>query len=318
MKFDVAFSNPPYDGDLHLKLIDRLTEFSSIVVAVHPARWFEDVIAELKNGSALGRKYRGLKLLLSSVILFPFDRVNRFFNIELCQDLMVGVYLGGDARESILASDIRPEDDRDALFDMLMRVKGIYKCQETFFSVLSKILAMAEKDSFADHVDENRVDGIRVQVKGVVPKSGGPGCQSETARMFNTDIVGRAVCFDGRSIDDGEWWSNAGGIHKSGYQKKEGEPFPLSIRFDSVEDARWFIIAWRGTNTARNVVHMLKYGPSVPLKHIPYFDGSLGQHHVFECLELDKSDSGAMWITRSVPDYRIKDFIRYGEWIGLR
>ena len=43
-KFDLVVSNPPYNKDLHLQILDELTKIANKVVCVHPARWVEDVL----------------------------------------------------------------------------------------------------------------------------------------------------------------------------------------------------------------------------------------------------------------------------------
>ena len=57
MKINKVLMNPPYDGSLHLKVLENvLTNILSLnsaaeVVSVQPVRWLEDPLAEYKQGS---------------------------------------------------------------------------------------------------------------------------------------------------------------------------------------------------------------------------------------------------------------------------
>ena len=51
MKFDVAIMNPPYDGNLHLKILEKVIPIADKVVNISPARWLQDPLAKYKKNS---------------------------------------------------------------------------------------------------------------------------------------------------------------------------------------------------------------------------------------------------------------------------
>ena len=49
LKFDVAIMNPPYDGNLHLKILEKVIPIADKVVNISPARWLQDPLAKYKK-----------------------------------------------------------------------------------------------------------------------------------------------------------------------------------------------------------------------------------------------------------------------------
>ena len=50
-KFDVAIMNPPYDGSLHLEIMEYVIPNSKEVIDISPVRWLQDPLAKLKSNS---------------------------------------------------------------------------------------------------------------------------------------------------------------------------------------------------------------------------------------------------------------------------
>lgn len=51
MEFDVAIMNPPYDGNLHLKILEKVIPIADEVVNISPIRWLQDPLAKYKKSS---------------------------------------------------------------------------------------------------------------------------------------------------------------------------------------------------------------------------------------------------------------------------
>lgn len=51
MKFDKIIMNPPYDGNLHLKILNEAMKHSDEIVNLSPIRWLQDPLAEYKKNS---------------------------------------------------------------------------------------------------------------------------------------------------------------------------------------------------------------------------------------------------------------------------
>ena len=51
MNFDHIIMNPPYDKNLHLKILQEAIKHSDDVVNLSPIRWLQDPLAEYKKNS---------------------------------------------------------------------------------------------------------------------------------------------------------------------------------------------------------------------------------------------------------------------------
>ena len=292
MKFDVIITNPPYNKDLHLQILDELTKIANKVVCVHPGRWVEDILAKYKGKNATGRKYEHLKKMLTKVMMIRQKDGCEMFNIGLTQDMMIGVYENVNDNGGVLP---------------------IYKDSYMFFDVLEKVLNYAHTiKSLCDVSEEDKIDGIRVEIKEIA--SVNMNCDSEFRRFEPIGIIGKCVIDSGFG-PDGSWWSISGKQRKTCYMKPEGTPIPHSIKFDTTIDAKSFIDLYR-TNVVKNIIYMLKYDQHSGHTHIPYFDPKVikTEDDVLDALGITEPEYRE-WLKRNVDDYREKDFIKYGEWI---
>ena len=166
-KFDLVVSNPPYNKDLHLQILDELTKIANKVVCVHPARWVEDVLAKYKDKNATGRKYEHLKKMLTKVMMIKQKDGCKLFNILLPQDMMIGMYENGKDNGGILP---------------------IYEDSDMFFDVLEKILNYAHNvKSLGDMGESKQIEGIRVEVKEI--QASNKFSNTETNRQYDVRLV---------------------------------------------------------------------------------------------------------------------------------
>lgn len=89
MKFSKAIMNPPYDGSLHLRILDKVRSLAEIIVSIQPIRWLEDPLVEYKNGTDW-EKYKDLRQHISSLRVIKTEDARSLFDIELLQPL--GIY----------------------------------------------------------------------------------------------------------------------------------------------------------------------------------------------------------------------------------
>ena len=77
MKFDLVFSNPPYNGNVDLKILKEIVPIANEIVVVHPSTWLIDM-------KCVKKLFTDLKLLLNGRLLSAeiFDG-NKVFNIDL-------------------------------------------------------------------------------------------------------------------------------------------------------------------------------------------------------------------------------------------
>lgn len=287
----MVVSNPPYDGELHLQILNELTKVSKKTVCIHPARWVEDILAQYKSNGATGKKYEHLKNMLTKVKMIKQKDGCKMFKIGLPQDMMIGVY----------------ENDQDN-----NGVLPIYDDSQRFFDVLEKVLNYAKTvKSLGDMDEENKIDGIRVEVKLIVPQN--VGAATEYARTKGVTLTGKTVLNNGYDPDGNIWFREGG--KRPRYEREDNAPIPHSIQFPTVELAQSFINLYR-TPIVRNIIHMLKYDQHSGHTHIPYFDPKVikTEDDVLDALGIT-DETHRQWMKRDVYDYREKDFIKYGEWI---
>ena len=83
MKFDLVFSNPPYNGNVDIKILNEIIDVADEFVVVHPSTW----ILDLKDKSKL---YKDFKTKLNKNIKsLEFFNGNVVFNIGLFVPCMI-------------------------------------------------------------------------------------------------------------------------------------------------------------------------------------------------------------------------------------
>ena len=87
MKFDVAIMNPPYDGNLHLKILENVIPIADKVVNISPVRWLQDPLAKYKKNSdykkfekSISKKIENLEIIDSNTASILFSAA---FNMNL-------------------------------------------------------------------------------------------------------------------------------------------------------------------------------------------------------------------------------------------
>ena len=86
-KFDVAIMNPPYDGNLHLKILEKVIPIADKVVNISPIRWLQDPVAKYKKNSdynkfenSISKKIENLEIIDSNTASVLFGAA---FNMNL-------------------------------------------------------------------------------------------------------------------------------------------------------------------------------------------------------------------------------------------
>lgn len=142
---DLDVMNPPYDGNLHLKILNRvLNTNSSCIINISPIRWIEDV--------------------------FAVDKKNSDY------------YKYADVREKIKSVDVISARDSQDLFDIINAANlGIYTfgnliTEKTFkYDLIHPIIRkIKDKTPCYPIIEQNKADGWRVRIPKIASgKSGG-------------------------------------------------------------------------------------------------------------------------------------------------
>ena len=94
MKFDVVVGNPPYVGNLHLKILAEVMKHlldEGEVVWLAPCGWILDPLGVYKKNSAFNR-FMSLCKHLKSLEVMKADEASNLFNIGLWNDLGIFIY----------------------------------------------------------------------------------------------------------------------------------------------------------------------------------------------------------------------------------
>ena len=296
MKFDIVVGNPPYSKNFHLKIINtvinHLTE-DGVASFIHPARWYEDPLAKLKDTSTDQIRFKSIIDSLKEVYFIDVLDANKKFNISNDQDLMISYIKNDDTKGTV----------------------DFYNSPYVS-EALKYIILAAKKDNLENHIDKNELKGYRCEVKKM------QGSQLENPHRTDYYAKHKTVevvlknnnCFkDGYELESGKWW---GKCKKSdgGSPKPEGTPFPFSIRFNDENELRRFVKAY-SSDFVYKIIALIKYDNNVPLRFIPYIDITKDNWSDEDFCKffgkLGMSEECQKWMCRNVDDYRTKDFINY-------
>ena len=288
MKFDHTLMNPPFDGNLHLSILDTtLKAVRSInpdaeIASVQPARWLEDPLADSKQNSDYKKYKSSIINKISKIQLVSTYDASNCFRITSSQDL--AIYTFNNHNTSL------------NLFTPIAE-----KC-------LNKIL-LKIKVSIKDKVDQKAHDGWRCEIKEMLPVSvGSHGGEGEWSKTNNVCIVkdtGKVVFYNGYDELGQLWYKTR---QANGH---EDINFLYSIKFKTKITAENFAESCR-TRFYKNLVYLVKFDQHAPLRFLPYMeDYSKIWTDEDYCKYFKLTEEESKFMCRKVDDYRIKDFINY-------
>lgn len=195
--------NPPYNGNLHLKILSHLISLypDAEVVNLSPIRWLQDPLAEYKKNSDY-KKYENIRERISSLNVVTGKEAQSYFGNVMGMDL--GIYH--------------------------ITKNGGWDSKSLWNSLLVKVYE--KNKEFLKDFDYNKKDGWRVRVSTICGgKSGGSG-----ERHFVRQTQKLLAFHDGQK--NGKWWHEY--FQKNQYSKIT-EEIPTSFKFDSEDEAENFI-----------------------------------------------------------------------------
>ena len=289
MKFSCILGNPPYDKNLHLKIINtvinHLTE-DGTASFIHPARWYEDPLAEYKKGTDKV-KFKNIVDRLDDVKIIDTKTANTKFGILSNSELMLSKLKQKPTGKNITVYN---EIAQEAI-DIILKYSLDYNLS---------------------NVDEkNKVDGWRCQILNVIP-IGRPNDDSN--RLISNDLfhgITNVVFYDGYDENGIEWMKLR---NKNQYTKESSSPFPHSIKFKSKEEALNFQESCR-TKFYNNIMYLFKLDMQTPFKFLPWMEDYshtwTDEDYCKFFAKYGMSEECQKWMCRDVDDYRIKDFVDY-------
>lgn len=291
MKINKVLMNPPYDGSLHLEVLEatlraaRETNTESELVSIQPVRWLEDPLAEYKQGSDY-KKYKDTIVdKISSLKLIDSDTCNSAFNITNRTDL--GIFV----------------------FNVRKTVNNISIYSDIAARCITKILSKI-KVSLADKIESMKSDGWRTEIKkiaaGAAGSHAGNDITTKQGLVIIVPVKAEGVFKDGYDKDGLRWFEN-----RQGNGQEKSIALPNSIKFETELEARNLNKICKGL-FMKNWLSLIKWDVNVPLRFIPYlptYDHVWTDEELCFYFGLDQEESEFM--CRKVDDYRVKDFINY-------
>ena len=288
MKFAVAVGNPPFMKNLHLQIIDSIIpNIDNEACFVHPARWFEDPLAGYKKGSDKTR-FKELVDRLEDVKIIDKKTVNKNFGITFNGELMISKMKSKPAGKNV------------TIYNDVAR-----KC-------IDVILSYSRKHNLGDHVEKNKIDGWRVQVKEITPPDPHIKSQTEYSRKCQCNLFAKNKVnvflngYDGET----EWMKTR---RQTQGKKVSGDPFPESIKFSTKKEAVNFEKSCN-TNFYNNILYLLKLDMHTPFNFLPWMENyshpwtDEDYCMFFEKLGMDRECQE--WMCRDIYDYRFKDYLK--------
>lgn len=244
MKFDVVVGNPPYKKDLHLKFLkicNSLLKRNGEIIWIHPARWIEDTTAPFKKNSDFN-KYKDLPFV--DLELIPIMEATKLFGIMIQSDLVISKLQEG--KKSIL--------DVDSIY----KIRSI---PPEFKNLLKKF------KSIEDVAEWNKRDGIRVRILFIQLMSFSNEREHIKGKYEIVHGKNRYPTIDGQY--NGKDWTEF--YRKNQFTKEKGSPIPLSIKFNTVNEAQNFIDS-TFTEVFQFFNYLTKTDQHVQLKYLPFME----------------------------------------------
>ena len=202
MKFDCIIMNPPYERNLHLKIlaeaVKHLKDEKSTCVNLSPVRWLQDPLAKYKKKSDYNKYEKTIRQNIADInVINKIEAQTYFSNTVMDADLAIYVCnkLGG------------------------------FDCSTLINPIILKIL---NKQSSKIVFDNDCKDGIRVRFP-IICNNGGSG----TGRKIGMASFGKMLWFkDG--MKDGKPWHD---WYMHNQYTKTTDTIPYSVKFNSENEA---------------------------------------------------------------------------------
>ena len=241
MKFDVAIMNPPYDGNLHLKILEKVIPIADKVVNISPVSQLVNCVNTFKDGKNDTKKYfAGIgKHLKSCGKIFSIEEALQIFTgARITNPLAIQVY-------EMSYNSIEECERVNSHNGMKAIIKKVYDYSH-------------DVDNIENHLESNKKDGYRI-------KFGRIGGGTWTAFRPHTLDAFKEVVYDGLLADGRPHWQMCS---VNQYTKKT-EELPESLSFTTKSEAQNFIDSYN-TKFLKTCLGFLHVDMHIHPEYLPY------------------------------------------------
>ena len=243
MHYEAMLMNPPYDKNLHLKIVEKcipmLTD-DGILVNLSPIRWLQDLLAKYKKTSDW-YKFKEVRERIQDVDVITARNAYDYFDVDFEFDL--GIYA---IRKFVTGYNVPFKE-----------------------SIVDKVISLTN-DTLSNHVDTNKIDGHRVRIQLMRPRRSDRDALdvSTLNRLFETCHNTLSWVYKDGYTKEGVFWGE-NNIVGSVQHYFVGDPLPESIPFSNETEAVNFENSTK-TNFYRYLVLKMKVGSSLPVNYLPW------------------------------------------------
>ena len=94
MHFDIAIQNPPYDRNLHLKVLEQTLKVADKVINISPVRWLQDPFAPYSSKSDYCKFEESISKKIETLDEIPAKDASKLFDAAFTMNL--GIYVCSD------------------------------------------------------------------------------------------------------------------------------------------------------------------------------------------------------------------------------
>lgn len=199
--FDVCIMNPPYDRNLHLKILEKVIPYAEETINISPIRWLQDPLGKHQKHSDLSKYKETIAEHIKQIQIVPQNESDAMFGARFSVDT------------GIIACDNNKHEEYKKISDN---------------TIVDKIISKWQKAPF----EYNRKDGWRVKLPKVPNVS-----QMRNVKYKDIKPFGKMYAFYNGEKDGRKWWT----FWNTNQHTKKTDEITLSIRFNTEREAENFI-----------------------------------------------------------------------------